>query len=189
MSTNRTSQDAGWVGSAKLLPRGPNGRALCRRCGQEVPPGRRTFCSAECVHEWRLRSDPGYLRDQAFKRDRGVCADCGADTIARDKVWREEAREFQRSLDRACHGLTRTEWRRRWNAWEREHRTGWQADHIVPVVEGGGECGLDNIRTLCSVCHNRVTAELAARRAAQRQAESQQVREAELVEAGNVRLF
>ncbi len=25
----------------------------------------------------------------------------------------------------------------------------WEVDHVVPVVEGGGECGLDNLRTLC----------------------------------------
>ena len=39
----------------------------------------------------------------------------------------------------------------------------WDADHIVPVVEGGGECGLDNYRTLCLPCHRKVTAQLRAR--------------------------
>ena len=48
------------------------------------------------------------------------------------------------------------------------HRTLWDMDHIVPVVEGGGECDLDNLRTLCIWCHKRVTAELAARRAEER---------------------
>jgi 5-methylcytosine-specific restriction protein A len=43
-----------------------------------------------------------------------------------------------------------------------ESATGdWQADHVIPVVEGGGECGL--LRTLCTPCHKRVTRELAAR--------------------------
>jgi 5-methylcytosine-specific restriction endonuclease McrA len=41
----------------------------------------------------------------------------------------------------------------------------WEMDHVVPVCEGGGECGLDGLRTLCIACHRRVTAELAARRA------------------------
>lgn len=41
----------------------------------------------------------------------------------------------------------------------------WQADHITPVVESGGGCGLENLRTLCLRCHKRVTADLAARRA------------------------
>lgn len=29
----------------------------------------------------------------------------------------------------------------------------WQADHIVPVFRGGGLCSLDNLRTLCTMCH------------------------------------
>lgn len=32
----------------------------------------------------------------------------------------------------------------------------WQADHIVPVVHGGGTAGLDNFRTLCLHCHREV---------------------------------
>jgi hypothetical protein len=33
----------------------------------------------------------------------------------------------------------------------------------VPVVEGGGECGIENIRTLCLGCHARATSELRGR--------------------------
>jgi 5-methylcytosine-specific restriction endonuclease McrA len=43
-------------------------------------------------------------------------------------------------------------------------------DHRVPVVEGGGSCGLENLRTLCWACHRRETAELAKRRARERRA-------------------
>lgn len=41
----------------------------------------------------------------------------------------------------------------------------WQNDHIKPVVEGGGQCGLDNMRTLCLRCHKDATKALAGRRA------------------------
>lgn len=44
----------------------------------------------------------------------------------------------------------------------------WQADHIVPIAEGGGECGLDGLRTLCTCCHKRETRALARRRAERR---------------------
>ena len=39
----------------------------------------------------------------------------------------------------------------------------WEMDHIIPVVEGGGCCGLDNLQTLCLPCHKLDTAALAAR--------------------------
>jgi len=44
----------------------------------------------------------------------------------------------------------------------------WEADHIVPVVRGGGSTGLENLRTLCVPCHRRETAQLAADRARER---------------------
>lgn len=44
----------------------------------------------------------------------------------------------------------------------------WDADHILPVVEGGGGCGLENYRTLCVPCHKVETAALAKRRAQRR---------------------
>jgi len=47
----------------------------------------------------------------------------------------------------------------------RRRKSWWEADHILPVVEGGGECELDNYRTVCIPCHRRHTKELAARRA------------------------
>ena len=68
MSKHRVRPGSGWK-NHKELPQGPNGRALCRWCGVEVPKGRRSFCSDACVHEHKLRSDPGYLREQAFQRD------------------------------------------------------------------------------------------------------------------------
>jgi 5-methylcytosine-specific restriction endonuclease McrA len=33
----------------------------------------------------------------------------------------------------------------------------WHADHKVAVRDGGGECNLDNLTTLCVICHNQVT--------------------------------
>jgi 5-methylcytosine-specific restriction endonuclease McrA len=47
----------------------------------------------------------------------------------------------------------------------------WDADHIVPVVEGGGECGLSNFRTLCISCHAKETKRLHGRLAAGRKKE------------------
>lgn len=130
---------------------GPNGRALCRWCAMEVPPPRRTFCSEWCVTEWRLRSDPGYLREKVQERDRGICAVCRTDTVHALHV-----------IKRA-RGGRRLELLARWGLKRMNRRSLWDADHIVPVVEGGGECDLENIRTLCLICHRRATAALRER--------------------------
>jgi len=144
---------AGGRAEPSELPKGAEGRALCRWCGLEVPPARRTFCSEWCVEEWRLRSDPGYLREKTLERDRGVCAVCGLDTVG----------EFNRM--RRLRGLARTRAFAAWGLRPGTRRSLWDADHIVPVSEGGGECDLSNIRTLCLNCHRKATAELRLRRA------------------------
>ena len=74
----------------------------CRWCGGEVPKRRLTFCSAACVHEWKLRTDPGYLREQVFARDRGVCALCGIDT--------EALRKDKRKLDYTARRQFEKDW-------------------------------------------------------------------------------
>ena len=33
----------------------------------------------------------------------------------------------------------------------------WEADHIIPVSEGGGGCNLDGYQTLCGDCHKEKT--------------------------------
>jgi 5-methylcytosine-specific restriction endonuclease McrA len=136
-----------------LLPRGENGRPLCRWCELEIlAKRRRTFCSEYCVHQWRLRTDPGYLRDQVFARDRGVCAVCHADTLAIFAALKR-ARGKARAAGLAFYGMKSITSR----------RSLWDADHILPVAEGGGQCDLDNLRTLCIACHREATAQLRLR--------------------------
>jgi len=36
----------------------------------------------------------------------------------------------------------------------------WEADHIIPVFQGGGACSLDNFQTLCKACHKEKTGSL-----------------------------
>lgn len=137
----RVLAEAGFC-NPKDLPRGPNGRALCRWCNNEVPPPKQSFCSDACVHEWKLRSNPGYARRKVFERDKGVCALCGTH----------------------CGGEQRV-------PGGRLHRAGgWDMDHVIPVAEGGGSCGLEGLRTLCKPCHRSVTAALKRRLAERRRA-------------------
>ncbi len=104
------------------------------------------------MHQWRLRSDPGYLRDQVLARDAGVCALCATDTVAAYRALKRSRGE-KRDEALAMWGLPSMAAR----------RSLWDADHVVPVAEGGGQCDLDNIRTLCLPCHREVTADLRRR--------------------------
>ena len=140
----------GWV-DRKAVPRGPNGRGICRWCSLEVPRRRFTFCSEYCVHEWKLRSQPAYLRETVLLRDRGICAACGVDAIA-----------AYRRL-RCSRGSSRQSLLQHWGLKKRSRKSLWDADHILPVAEGGGECDLANIRTLCLRCHRSATMELRER--------------------------
>lgn len=133
------------------IERAESGRALCRWCRAETPPRRRTFCSDACVNEWKLRTDPGYLRERVLQRDAGVCAKCGINTIS--------LRRDMRRLDFAA----RRRFLKEWGLTERSRKSLWDADHIVPVAEGGGQCDLANMRTLCLKCHKEVTAALLVR--------------------------
>ena len=140
---------------AKLLPKNEAGLTCCRWCGKGVKPPRRTMCSPECVHELQLRTNGRYLRDCVYKRDKGICALCNIDTkkIAKEAL-QLKTEEKEIFLKKYNISLKR-------KIWKRKHGGGlWDADHIIPVKDGGGSCGLENIRTLCIKCHKVVTKEL-----------------------------
>lgn len=158
------------------IERGPDGRALCRFCGAPVPKGRRTFCGDRCVEEWRVRTDPGYARARVMGRDHGICARCGRDTTADQRALEDARRVYlacrgtgdaaKAAEHEACAIYGR--YGARWGGWWWAPGTWlrlWEAHHATAVVEGGGECGLDGLVTLCVPCHRRETAALATRRA------------------------
>lgn len=140
--------------NAKLLPKDENGFTMCRWCNGPVKPPRRTMCSPECVHEILIRTSGRYLRDCVFKRDKGICKLCNIDTkkIAKE-VLSLEGEEKKKFLIENKILFKR-------KIWKKKHGGGlWDADHIKPVKEGGGQCGLENIRTLCIPCHKKITKE------------------------------
>jgi 5-methylcytosine-specific restriction protein A len=157
--STRRAMPGGRVGLGEL-PKGSGGRSLCRWCRLEVSKGRRTFCSRDCVHQWRLRTSPAYLRDAVLKRDRGICARCTVDTVS------------AYSMLRRARGAKRTALLHVWGLRDLRRKSLWDADHVVPVVEGGGECDLSNLRTLCIHCHRVVTADLRLRLGSKRAAKT-----------------
>jgi 5-methylcytosine-specific restriction enzyme A len=167
-----------------LLPAYEPGR--CRWCATAVEPPRRTFCSDECVEQWKLRSSSGHRRRRVFERDRGVCAACSRDCPALAARLGQLLYTNPSRLDaelaglrltrRSCGPLDRRvpiDMRGRIGdpvvpglvVWDPE-RTLWEADHVLAVVEGGGSCDLSNLQTLCVWCHRAKTAELRRRLAA-----------------------
>ena len=120
------------------------------------------------------------MRQRVFRRDKGVCALCGVDTVQLGRDLRAEWQTIKRGNTPELLAAK--------NAFEAQYpwflgrQTYWDADHILPVVEGGGECTIDNIRTLCIPCHRQATRELAGRRAERRRVEKEQAK-------GIVRLF
>lgn len=141
----------------KLIPKNKlekdeNGFNLCRWCNKSVYPPRKTMCSPECVHEILLRTNGRYLRDCVYKRDKGICNMCKTDTkiIAKQALTLSET---EKEIYLKEQNITMKR-----KIWKRKHGGGlWDADHIIPVKKGGGQCGLDNLRTLCIKCHKIVT--------------------------------
>jgi len=150
------------------MPRGPNGRRLCRECGTETKPPRRTFCSARCVDQWTLKTDPRAQRRAVWARDDGRCQRCGLDVGALKQQVRRLNKQIRRNDRRSepcqqfCDRLDLVDRILRARGFL-PGQSLWEMDHIVAVVEGGGGCGIENLRLLCRPCHVAETRELRAR--------------------------
>ena len=179
MTTNRISPKRGFC-NLGALPKGSNGRALCRECGTEVPKDRKSFCSQKCVDTWKIKTDPTFVRIKLYERDHGVCQKCKTDCVALvhelEKLDHDHRRVYARSLlDKevyktlVTHNQRLVERLQEFKISIHRYTTRrwygiWDADHIKAVIEGGGECGLENYRTLCLKCHHEETLLLRKRR-------------------------
>jgi 5-methylcytosine-specific restriction endonuclease McrA len=154
------------------LPKRQKGE--CRWCGASVSGRRRTWCSDECVRQYQIRASAATARHEVFRRDRGVCVLCRLETeVVKPRLEAELRRriaegpplETTRWRVSVQHGDILMTIRIHYSGWPLSARLPalWQADHIIPVAEGGGACGLDNLRTLCWRCHPRETGALRRR--------------------------
>ncbi len=140
---------------------GPQGRAFCRWCLAELPARRAMFCRPACQHEFSLRRSPSYLRRHVFARDAGVCCRCRLDGGALDRIiacMRSRDDLGQRDDGLPLWVLERLGFGRR-----RRVTSVWNMDHRIAVTEGGGSCGMGNVRTLCLSCHRLETRALHGR--------------------------
>ena len=145
---------------------GPEGRPFCRYCLRELPERRRDFCGPECAHEFKMRISPAYARHQVFARDRGVCSHCRLDgglldrIVASLRVVDEDGGRDDATALWLLEALGFGTRKRVVSVWNMDHRTA--------VVEGGGGCGLGNLRTLCLLCHGQETRALHRRQVRRR---------------------
>lgn len=115
-----------------------------------------------------------------MQRDLGICTQCGFDAAYADGQidflrtnyhrakygtlnWilkKQILLAYVTELERIGFRCNREQYLR---PGSRRLKSLWEADHILSVVEGGGETGLENLMTLCSRCHREKTNELKHR--------------------------
>ncbi len=132
------------------------GRTLCRCCDTPVEGRRTVFCSDQCAHEWKIRHDPHYAKAAYIVAYGDLCVGCKR-SEATSRHHYNQAYHLLHSQG-LLHLL--------------DHFPEFQLDHIRPVADGGGECGLDNFRLLCQACHKPVTARFNKDRAQRRKESS-----------------
>ena len=134
------------------------GKGLCRGCGEKITdPRRRTWCSHACFTRW----EPGQVQIAVDNRDQGICQLCGLDIFGAARLWEITRREKLNENWEAFRKFVNS------NPKPRP-----EYDHITPFSEGGLTV-LENMRTLCTNCHKKVTAEWRREKARQRRIKKQ----------------
>ncbi|XP_006811177.1 DNA annealing helicase and endonuclease ZRANB3-like [Saccoglossus kowalevskii] len=146
------------------------GRPLCLYCNQPCRTDQSLpstsnrnhdwdtrYCSEKCKDDHYLRARGGYVREQLFSIEHGICQICRRNihelylqVKALPKGERKDfltGTHFSKLPVKILNGIID----------KPSEGKFWQADHIVAVSNGGGLCSLDNFRTLCTVCHRSVT--------------------------------
>ncbi len=151
------------------------------------------YCSQECATEGRLRRGGMYsstrIRSQLFSLESGICQLCHVDANGRFSSLRFlfpntkhlhslnflfvialflrmsalQPPERLNALMNANWTLPKSSKALQNLLQNPKEGDFWQADHIKAVAEGGGSCGLENLRTLCTPCHQHETEKLRFR--------------------------
>jgi len=159
-----------------------DGRAQCRRCLAELPHPQAMFCSAACLHEFKIRISPAYARQAVYRRDRGICTHCRLDCGLLDRiiarlrsdpdptVLNQDDAAVDADPSQPTAGERSALWLIEVLGLGRRTRicSLWQVDHRLPFSTGGANCGLGNLRTLCLTCHRLQTRDLHRRQKALR---------------------
>lgn len=141
--------------------RNEQGKRVCRFCRKPLRKG--VYCSKECHKEVDVRCG-FHLRHYMRKRDNGICADCRINTEELDGALRELLWKLKSKYCYSGEGLRFLRLNGSmglfWNILRQcglgcEFKTTETFHHVIPVEQGGGCCGMDNLVTLCVRCHKK----------------------------------
>jgi len=143
-------------------------RKVCRWCKARIPASnlRIYYCGKVCETEYLVRRLASVATREVRKRDKGVCRMCGLDTTVVSAILRRmlsdlrskgvyDYYEFSKFL--RMIGIPRNRFRRLWDV-----------HHVVPVCDGGGGCGTENLVAACVWCHKDETRKMHNRLTKQR---------------------
>ncbi|CAN0896058.1 DNA annealing helicase and endonuclease ZRANB3 [Linum grandiflorum] len=146
---------------------------LCKLCQSPCKGGNaRTpeyfedlFCNLSCYEEYQIRTSNRSLRQELFQIEYGVCTNCKLDCHQLVKTIKPLSLDNRKKhVEKVAPKVAaRKKLLEKLVNYPAEGNA-WHADHIVPVYSGGGECRLENMRTLCVACHYDVTAAQGADR-------------------------
>ncbi|EYU23580.1 hypothetical protein MIMGU_mgv1a000528mg [Erythranthe guttata] len=133
------------------------------------------FCSMDCFGEYRSRTSNRFLREELFQIEHGICTNCQLNCHQLVKHLRVLSLEKRQAyINKVAPNIAKREKLLEKLVNEPTGGNAWHADHIIAVYKGGGECKLENLRTLCVACHADVTtAQCSERRIARKKAKKQ----------------
>ncbi|CAJ1007502.1 putative SNF2 family N-terminal domain/HNH endonuclease [Leishmania naiffi] len=119
------------------------------------------FCSGRCRVSFIIRRSGGAMRRSVAGVDKGVCSHCHVDceTLCTSVAAVTGRRQRVAAIGRLHPQLLQFPTFCERIVLNPIPGNFWHADHIVPVACGGGEATLDNLQTLCVVCHALKTQE------------------------------
>ncbi|ESP02276.1 hypothetical protein LOTGIDRAFT_138707 [Lottia gigantea] len=124
------------------------------------------FCSLNCADSHWTKTDSGYCRDKIYQIEHGVCQICQFDAHSFYKQIKDtvDMKVRVKLISESKFSKLKSKVK---EVMARKPVEGqfWHVDHIKPVFEGGGMCDIDNMRTLCVICHQKVTSQQASKRA------------------------